>query len=485
MKTDPRPVLVWMRNSLRVSDNTLLSQAVNAGGEVIPFLCASDGWSGSEDTPRRRMLRSSITALHNELRRAGSALFVLGEDPLREIPRAASSLGARALYLTRSVDPIVRQSDHRLGRALRGSGCEMREIDDSVIFGKDTILTSSGTPYRVYTHFKNAWLARIQEAIPPVPVAVRPLVRMPSLRACEKLEGYRDAKPGGEPAGLSALAAFARGGLHDYHLKRDLPASGGTSRLSGHIASGTISVRTVLSHVRDALPESASPGRGGAGAFIGELIWREFFHQTMEHFPRVAEEPFNEQFSSFPWRRGEKSFALWREGMTGYPIVDAGMRQLNAEGWMHNRVRMIVASFLTKDLHIDWRRGEGHFFKLLADADRASNNGNWQWVAGTGTDAAPYFRVFNPVLQGKKFDPSGAYVRRYVPELARVPDTFIHTPWEMSATAQKGSSFRPGKDYPRPVVRHEDERGVALSMYRAARAGRGAQRSPAVSKTGK
>jgi len=476
MPDDCSPVLAWMRGSLRVQDNPLLAQAAQAGGDVVPFLCMSDGWSGTGDTPGRRMLRASITALDESLRSGGSALFMLGDDPLREIPRAASSLGAKKLFVTRSADAFLRRSDSRLARALSDIGCAICEIDDRALFGGDVVRTSSGSHYSVFTHYRNAWLSRIQEALPPAPPLISPLARMPSLRRCATLEGYRPSAGGGEPLALSMLDEFTRTGIDVYHLKRDTPGADGTSRLSPHLASGAISVRTVLSAVRRESTAPAARGSGGAAAFIGELIWREFFRHVMEHCPRVAEEPYREEFSAFPWRRGEKAFASWCQGTTGYPIVDAGMRQLSAEGWMHNRVRMIVASFLTKDMHIDPRRGEALFFERLADADRASNNGNWQWVAGTGTDAAPYFRIFNPVLQGKKFDPLGTYVRAYVPEIARVPDAYIHAPWEMSPALQKECSFRPGKDYPRPIVNHAEEREHALRMFRAARAGRAAGR---------
>ena len=476
MTADRGPVLVWMRGSLRVRDNALLAQAAQAGGDVVPFLCGSDGWSGTGDTPRRRMLRASITALNESLRAGGSALFMLGEDPLREIPRAASALGAKKLFVARSADAHRRRDDRRLTRALDDIGCAVCEIDDATVFGGDPLRTSSGSPYLVYTPYRNAWLSRIQEAIPPAPPVISPLPRMPSLRACETLEGYRSSVDGGEPLALRMLGELTRNGLHAYHLKRDTPGADATSRLSPHIATGAISVRTVLSAVRRARRAPAARGGDGAGVFINELIWREFFRQIMEHSPRVAEEPYREEFSAFPWHSGKRTFPAWCGGNTGYPIVDAGMRQLAAEGWMHNRVRMIVASFLTKDIHVDPRRGEAYFFDLLADADRASNNGNWQWVAGTGTDASPYFRIFNPVLQGKKFDPQGTYVRTYVPELARIPDAFIHAPWEMGPALEKGASYRPGKDYPRPIVNHAEERETALRMFRAARGGRPAGR---------
>jgi deoxyribodipyrimidine photo-lyase len=288
--------------------------------------------------------------------------------------------------------------------------------------------------------------------------------------------------PGGETAAIRRLNAFASGGIAAYGRLRDIPGLDGTSRLSAHIANGTISIRAVLRAAVEARGATGSRGEG-ADRFISELIWREFYHQILGHFPSVAAGPFREEFAALSWSRKRSHFDAWCEGRTGYPLVDAGMRQLLAEGWMHNRVRMVAASFLTKDLHIDWRRGERFFFERLIDADAASNNGGWQWTAGTGTDAAPYFRVFNPVAQGKRFDPDGSYVRRYVPELARVPNRYIHAPWEMSAALAGECSFRIGKDYPLPIVDHAAERAVALDLYASLRRRKGSRRRPVESHT--
>ena len=471
-------VLVWMRSSLRVSDNGPLWHALREGTEVVPFVCARDVWAGGkpdgEDTPRRRFTVSALSDLDANLRRRGSALFFLDGDPLQQIPRVAVALHAEAIYVSEPADPAVKRWDAGLARALSGVGCAFNAIDDSDIFAKGDILTAAGTPYRVFTPYKNAWLSRIDHAPPPYHVKVRPLsLRLPA-GTLLPLPGLSHGDgPGGETAAVRRLEEFTGTGIADYGKRRDVPASDGTSRLSAHLAGGTISLRTVLGAVRGAREAAGKAGNtGGFDLFTGELIWREFFHQILGHFPFVADGPFREEFAGLQWSRRRSHFNAWCEGRTGYPIVDAGMRQLNAEGWMHNRVRMLTASFLTKDLHIDWQWGERYFFERLTDADIASNNGGWQWTAGTGTDAAPYFRIFNPVSQGKRFDPAGAYVRKYVPELANVPAPFIQAPWEMGAALSAGCSFRPGRDYPLPIVDHRVERGVALSFYSTARRGR-------------
>jgi deoxyribodipyrimidine photo-lyase len=247
---------------------------------------------------------------------------------------------------------------------------------------------------------------------------------------------------------------------------RDLPGIDGTSRLSAHLANGTISIRTVYHAVKERADRAPEKEHESIAIFINELIWREFYYQILANFPFAVDGAFREEFRSLRWSENREHFRAWAEGRTGYPIVDAAMRQLRSEGWMHNRARMIVASFLTKDLHIDWRRGEQHFFDHLIDADIASNNGGWQWTAGTGTDASPWFRIFNPVLQGEKFDPDGAYVRRYVPELSRLPANAIQKPWVLSPTEQKAAGCILGAEYPERIVRHEEERLVTLELYK-------------------
>jgi deoxyribodipyrimidine photo-lyase len=462
-----------MRSALRVADNGPMWHAVREGGEVVPFICARDGWDEGEDTPRRGFFRGAFSDLDANLRRMGSALYLLDGDPLKQIPRVAVELNAEAIYVAASVDPALKREDARLARSLAGVGCAFTSVGDSVIFEKDHILTAAGTPYTVFTPYKKAWLSRIEYASPPFPAEIRPLsLPLPECTLVSLPRSSTGEGPAGETAALGRLEEFSRTGIGEYGKLRDIPGADGTSRLSAHLANGTVSIRTVLRAAGEARRGAGRTGSGrGIDLFIGELIWREFFHQILGHFPFVAAGPFREEFAGLQWSRKRSLFDAWCEARTGYPIVDAGMRQLNSEGWMHNRVRMLVASFLTKDLHIDWRWGERYFLDRLIDADLASNNGGWQWTAGTGTDAAPYFRVFNPVLQGKRFDPGGAYVRRYVPELAKVPPPFIHSPWEMSAALAGRCSFRIGRDYPLPIVDHAVERGVALSFYSSAKRG--------------
>ncbi len=464
-----RRILVWMRRSLRVADNGTLSHALQEGDDVFPFVCASDGLE--DDSPRGRFMRSAASDLEKSLRGGGSALFMIRGDASQQIPRAASAIHADALFVPASPDPGAIRDDAKLARALRQIGCAFVAVDDSVIMPKDQLLNKAGTPYTVFTPYKNAWLSSVEFPPPPFPLAVLPAIaEVPPGTFSPLPPCAPGGEHGGESPALARLKEFIRAGIAGYGTSRDIPAIDGTSRLSSHIAHGTISVRTVFAAAVRARDSSRIPReRKGALTFIGELIWREFYHQILGHFPFVAGGPFRREFARISWSRKKNAFDLWCAGMTGYPFVDAGMRQLNAEGWMHNRVRMVAASFLTKDLHVDWRRGESYFYDRLVDADVASNNGGWQWSAGTGTDAAPYFRVFNPVSQGRRFDPDGEYVRRYVPELSNVPSPFIHAPWEMGAALAKERSFRIGRDYPRPIVDHGAERAVALGLYASAR----------------
>ena len=467
-----------MRRALRVSDNGPLWHALCESEEVIPFICAREVGDHRWDTPRSIFIRSAVSELDANLRRMGSVLVLVHGDPMKTIPFAVLAMQAEVLYVAGSADPVVQREDAKLARVLGGLGCAFVSLTDSVILGKDSLRSSAGTPYTVFTPYKKAWLSKVQYVPPSYPVEIRPLRVVPATGAHYSI--FRSSPgpvSGGETAALRRLEEFRRSGIDAYGKLRDIPSADGTSRLSHHLANGTISIRTVLRAAGEARDDAGNPGSaGGADRFIGELIWREFYNQILEHFPLVRHGPFREEYAGIEWSTKTVLFDAWCQGRTGYPIVDAGMRQLNAEGWMHNRLRMVTASFLTKDLHIDWRWGERYFLDRLIDADVASNNGGWQWTAGTGTDAAPYFRVFSPVSQGRRFDPGGAYVRRYLPELANVPSPFVHAPWEMSAALSKECSFRIGRDYPLPVVDHGVERGVALSLYASVRRERGARK---------
>jgi len=473
-----RRILVWMRRALRVEDNTPLWQALQDAEEVIPLLILRDSAEYRSDAPRRRFLRGAIADLDRRLRDRGTQLHILVGRPEDQIPAAAAAYGADAVYAARVYDAPALEREARLEQDLQRLGVAWMTVKDRVLREGTEILNAGGAPYKVFTPYKKVWLAagddvpRVLPAlqrISPVPLAEGsiPLSSMP---------GFGDVAPGGgESDALDRLRVFTRSGIGQYKARRDLPGVDGTSRLSPHLSIGTISPRKVYWAARRAGERLEPAGRlqpvekAGISTYIGELIWREFYYQILSNFPFVQHGSFKEDMRKIRWRKSESRFARWAAGMTGYPIVDAAMRQLNSEGWMHNRARMIVASFLTKDLHQNWQEGERYFFGRLIDADFASNNGGWQWSAGTGTDASPWFRIFNPVNQGKKFDPEGAYVRRYVPELSAVPVAWIHEPWKMSRQDQDAFGCRIGRDYPVPVVDHSEQRIKTMELYKTSR----------------
>jgi deoxyribodipyrimidine photo-lyase len=338
----------------------------------------------------------------------------------------------------------------------------------------DAIEKQAGGPYIVYTPYSRTWKSLSMPG---------PGDLLPAPEAIETPEGVRtdgipDSPrlpetvpfPSGEAEARRRLEAFAHHPICDYADRRDRMDEDGTSKLSTYLRFGMLSIREAVVRARQAAAEDETCGNeGGAATWLDELIWREFYLTILYHFPRVRRESFRSEYHNLEWRNDAEAFARWQEGRTGYPVVDAAMRQLLETGWMHNRARMIVASFLTKDLLIDWRWGEKHFMQHLVDGDPASNNGGWQWAAGTGTDAAPYFRIFNPVLQGKKHDPEGDYVRRWVPELREVPDAYIQEPWTMSDAEQAEAGCVIGEDYPAPIVDHKQARARTLAAYKRAR----------------
>jgi deoxyribodipyrimidine photo-lyase len=342
------------------------------------------------------------------------------------------------------------------------------------------VLTKAGKPYTVYTPYRRNWRARVEalrdellteEELPSLVAVPEMIVSLPLPTAADL--GFATAQllpTGGEAAGRARLANFARanGEIGGYAAERDQPGLPATSRLSPYLRFGCVAPRACARAALRAADLAGDEKLGrGAETWLSELAWRDFYYQILANFPYVLRGAFKRQYDSLEWENDETLFAAWCAGQTGYPIVDAAMRQLNSEAWMHNRARMIVASFLTKDLLIDWRWGERYFMRQLVDGDHAANNGGWQWAAGTGTDAQPYFRIFNPTSQGQKFDPRGIYVRRYVPELARVPDRYIHTPWTMPIAEQRRTGVLIGRDYPPPIDDHAERRARALALYRS------------------
>ena len=477
------PAIHWFRRDLRLRDNPALHAAAEASaGQVLPLFILDDAILRAPDTAPARVafLLSTLAALDGALRERGSRLIVRRGSPPEVLRALAEASGARLLCFNRDYAPFALERDAAVRQALMGQGVATLDFNDTALAEPDALRTKAGGWYSVFTPYLRQWRAYVAAAplaerelpaLAPVPEAIDTL----ALPTPADLGATTDQElpPGGEAAGQARLAAFVRAGapqaIGGYQHGRERPALAATSRLGPYLRFGCIAP---LACLRAALRLNAtdSATQASIDTWLGELAWRDFYQQILAHFPHVLGGAFKPQYDALAWQNDTGLFEAWCAGATGYPIVDAGMRQLNREAWMHNRARMIVASFLTKDLLVDWSWGERYFMRQLADGDHAANNGGWQWAAGTGTDAQPYFRIFNPASQGQKFDPSGAYVRRYVPELARVPDRYIHQPWALPAAEQRRLGVRIGRDYPAPIVEHAARREQALAMYRAVRA---------------
>jgi deoxyribodipyrimidine photo-lyase len=456
--------LHWFRNDLRLRDNVALGWAAGQAQQVLPVFVL-DTRLLEHSKPRAAFLLDCLERLAADLERRGSQLVVLRGRPEKVLPKLARSAGVTHVVCNRDTTPFARRRDAAVAAALARAGIAFTTHKDRVIHESSEIRTNEGRPYAVYTPYRNRWWEHFRESppeerprlrLPPAPAGIEsePLPKRPSLTS-----GFELAT-GGEAAARRRLDAFVSGPLADYASLRDIPAVDGTSRLSPHLRFGTISVRRCL---QAALEAAAADRRIAAGArkWADELIWREFYAAILEEHPRVLKGPYREAYAELEWDDAPDRLAAWADGQTGYPFVDAAMRQLARTGWMHNRARMVVASFLTKDLGIDWRAGERVFAERLLDFDPASNNGGWQWSASTGTDAQPYFRIFNPVSQGERFDPDGEYIRRFVPELAGASGRDLHRPWQAPLASPA---------YPPPIVDHGERRKIALARYEAARA---------------
>lgn len=459
--------IVWLRRDIRLRDNVALARACEKSDEVVlayvldPLLLAS----GRMSAAIVQCFFSALSGLQTELRERGGDLALLCGDPAEVLLRFARTIDARHVHFNDDYEPFARERDEKVRHALVDAGVEVGSYGDHVYFGADEIVRDDGSPYRVFTAYRTRWLAEFGAA---------PRSIVPSLRLLEGRLAPRETigetlpVPVPEDYGFSssdrypvcserasrdAFDAFVRNDLTRYAALRDVPAEDATSHLSPQLRAGTIGIRTCM----DAAVTSP--------AWMNELIWRDFYAMVLARYPHVATAPFLKAGERIAWRNSSEEFDAWCSGMTGYPIVDAAMRRLVQTGWMHNRLRMIVASFLTKDLLIDWRLGERYFERHLADADIAQNNGGWQWCASTGTDAAPYFRIFNPVAQGRRYDPQGTFVRSALPELKDVPPEFVHAPW---------LAPNPPRGYPSPIVDHGAARQRALEAF-----GRAFARTPA------
>jgi deoxyribodipyrimidine photo-lyase len=464
--------LVWFRNDLRLTDNQALNAAISTGRPIVPVYVlddiAPDKWRMGGAS--RWWLHHSLTRLGADLADRGAPLILRRGEAAKIIPELAAEIGATEIHAARSFEPAMRETDKAVDGACKTSGIAFHRHLSMQLFAPERIKTKTGGDYGVYTPFSKACFeAGVPEEYFPAPKTLTGAKNI----ASEKLAGWEllPTKPDwagglrktwepGEAGAAKLLEAFLKDAIQHYDEARNLPGAPGTSRLSPHVHFGEISPRHVFQRA-----QAAGTGKG-VTTFLKELIWREFAIYLLWHHPQLPDAPLRAEFKNFPWSQSKKNLTAWQRGRTGYPIVDAGMRELWQTGWMHNRVRMITASFLVKHLLIPWQAGEAWFWDCLAEADLAANAASWQWVAGCGADAAPYFRVFNPVLQGKKFDPEGAYVRKYVPELAGLPDEDIHAPWDAPEIVLTNARVKLGDTYPYPIVDLMEGRDRALAAYK-------------------
>lgn len=461
--------LVWFRRDLRVHDHPALRAATGAGGHVVPVFCLDDRLLHGRfaSGPRTQFLLESLADLHAALHDRGAGLVIRHGAPERELPALAREVGAERVHLTRDLTPYARERGMRVLRELGAAGVEacahpgLTAADDVT-----EIWTQSGKPHTVFSPFHRAWLKASRRDSLAAPRRVRlpeglGAGRVPRLQDLGLEQEVSEPAPGGETAGRRRMNAFLRGPVDSYATDHDALGADTTSRLSPYLHFGCVSAREI---------EARLPARKGPEAFRRQLCWRDFYHGVIYHHPGNAHEEFQERYrGSLEWPGDEREFDAWTGGRTGYPLVDAGMRQLRHEGFMHNRARLVVGSFLTKDLGIDWRRGEAWFMRLLLDGDEANNNGNWQWIASVGVDPQPYFRrIYNPARHMERFDPDGEYVRRYVPELREVPDRYLAEPWTMPEEVQREAGCVIGSDYPEPIVDRREAREAAKARYRAA-----------------
>ncbi len=459
------PVIHWFRRDLRITDNTALHAAVETGAQVVPVYIASDWkkhhrWTGA---PRQEFLCGCLDSLAKNIEAIGGRFIVRRGAADAELEKLVREMKATAIYFNRDPDPFGRAMEERVKKMASRLGVATHDFKDAAIHERDEVLTATGTTFRVFTPYSKAWAklekpavrSPIKRLATPRDIASLPL---PALADWD-LKSTATVPEPGEKAARKRLSAFLSGPIFDYGARRNIPAGNTTSMLSADLRFGTISIREIYNKCARLVAQPIDAAqRKSIATFISELVWREFYMQILWHFPDVLEHEFNAKWRGLGWHGPGENFQRWCDGETGFPIVDAGMRQLNATGFMHNRLRMITAMFLTKDLHIDWRHGERYFMQRLVDGDIASNNGGWQWSAGTGADAAPYFRIQNPWSQTKRYDPEGAFIKQWLPELRDVDAAKLAEP--------PPAGLRIAKNYPPPIVDHAREREVTLEMFR-------------------
>lgn len=465
----------WIRRDLRLTDQRALDTALQEAAAVMPVFVIDPVLLETKNASSRRLrfLHQALQALDDALRQRGSRLILRRGQPLDALRQVLAESGASAIYAEADYSPYALRRDDEIAQNL-----PLRLVGGPSLRHPEEVVKADGSPYTVFTPYMRAWkthpLPRL-DSILPAPEHIRfPALAFDSqvwdmALPADVLGTFRASEAEAQRR-LMVFTEQAASPVYDYADQRNRVDLDGTSLLSPYLRFGMLSARQAMVAAQMAIlsaPDRA--GRESAEIWLNELIWREFYTMILYHFPDVLQQSFRADLRTVAWRNDAQEFAAWCEGQTGYPVVDAAMRQLVQTGWMHNRARMIVSSFLVKDLLVDWRWGERFFMQQLIDGDPAANNGGWQWSAGTGTDAAPYFRIFNPLLQSAKFDPAGDYIRRWVPELAKVPDGYIHKPWEMPESLQAQIGLKPGRDYPLPVVEHALARQRTLDVYRMAK----------------
>lgn len=477
------PILLWFRRDLRLSDHQALTSALQSGCPVIPLYIYSEAEEKATGSASKWWLHHSLQQLAESIRLLGGRLILRTGDPISILASVCQKTGAQQIHVSTCFDPFWQGMDTSISKALQPLGIEFKHFAGQLMWEPQSIRNKSGKPFQVFTPF---WKHLCQLSPPGKPLSptktwplykdtflesehLKQLGLLPTIRWDK---GMQTSWTPGEKGALVQMHRFESEGFKDYPHQRDFPGIEGTSRLSPHLHFGEITPGQIYHHLETKRHRDSRSGSSVMhSTYMKEVGWREFAHHLLYHFPHVTERPLRPEFQAFPWRKDPSMLRAWQKGQTGYPIVDAGMRELWATGWMHNRVRMIVGSFLVKHLLLDWKLGAEWFWDTLVDADLANNTMGWQWIAGCGADAAPYFRIFNPIMQSQKFDAQGNYLRKWIPEISKLSDQDIHTPWAVNPMMLKMAGIELGKTYPSPIVNHTIARETALDAYHRMKAG--------------